>query len=197
MSQCKCKWIWVGLCQSLILYQGGDLFEKSGCPSVGSKGSGRGFANAIILYGLVASKQHKNHVLIVNQNVLDLFSSIFLIVDCTVRFFNVRLTGLLGYLLCTILMSDVLVWCGITGSTINLASITIERYLKVVHSVWSNNKLRNWMINSAAAFAWIFSAVFNLALMFPTTNVMDGACYPYMIVRHPLFLRPLFRHPIS
>ena len=31
--------------------------------------------NALILYALVASKQHKKHVLIVNQNALDLFSS--------------------------------------------------------------------------------------------------------------------------
>jgi len=33
--------------------------------------------NDLILYALVASKQHKKHALIVNQNALDLFSSFF------------------------------------------------------------------------------------------------------------------------
>jgi len=34
-------------------------------------------ANGMVLYALVASKQHKKHILIFNQNALDLFSSIF------------------------------------------------------------------------------------------------------------------------
>ena len=33
--------------------------------------------NGLVLYALVASKQHKKNVLIVNQNALDLFSSFF------------------------------------------------------------------------------------------------------------------------
>jgi len=115
-------------------------------------------ANSLILYGLVASKQHKKHVLIFNQNALDLFSSIFMTISSAVRLCNIRLTGSLGYWLCTILLSDALSWCGMTGSTINLASITVERYLKVVHPVWSKKKLRSWMIYSEAAFAWIGSA---------------------------------------
>ena len=36
--------------------------------------------NGLVLYALIASKQHKRHVLIVNQNVLDLFSSAMMVV---------------------------------------------------------------------------------------------------------------------
>jgi len=138
-------------------------------------------ANALILYGLVASKQHKKQVLVFNQNALDLFSCIFLIVSYSVRLCNIRLTGLLGYWLCMFLYSDVFIWTGILGSTINLASITVERYLKVVHAVWSKKKLRSWMIYSAAAFAWIGSAVYNFALVSMTAMVMDGRCYSHFI----------------
>jgi len=138
-------------------------------------------ANALILYGLVASKQHKKHVLIVNQNALDLFSSFFLIVSYAVKLCNIPLTGSLGYWLCMILRSEMLIWFGITGSTINLASITVERYLKVVHAVWSKKKLRGWMIYSAAAFAWIGSAVYNLVIVPMTVMVEDGICYSYFI----------------
>jgi len=138
-------------------------------------------ANALILYGLVASKQHKKLVLIFNQNALDLFTSIFLIISYAVRLCNIRLTGLLGYWLCMTVDRDVFIWTGITGSTINLASITVERYLKVVHAVWSKNKLRNWMIYSAAAFAWIGSAVYHFTLVAMTAMVIDGTCYAYFI----------------
>jgi len=145
---------------------------------IGSVGTA---ANSLILYGLVASKQHKKQVLIFNQNALDLFTCIFLIISNAVRFYNFRLTGLSGYWLCAMVRSEVLIWCGMTGSTINLASITVERYLKVVHPVWSKKKLRNWMIYSAAAFAWIGSAVYNLVLVTMTTMVIDGTCYGYTI----------------
>ena len=133
-------------------------------------------ANALILYALVASKQHKKHVLIVNQNALDLFSCIFLVVTYSVKLCNIVLSGWLGYWLCKLILTEVILWWGIVGSTINLATITIERYIKVVH----NYKLRNWMIYSAIAFAWIGSIVYMAILVFLTSTVINGVCYLYM-----------------
>ena len=135
--------------------------------------------NALILYALVASKQHKRHALIVNQNALDLFSSFFMVVTYSLKLCNIHLTGSVGYWLCTLILSESLIWCGTYGSVISLACITIERYLKVVHPVWSKNKLRNWMIYSAVAFSWIGSFVYNAPPLFLTTAVIDGVCYPY------------------
>ena len=100
-------------------------------------------ANALILYALVASKQHKTHVLVVHQNAVDLFTSISMIVTYTTRLCNINLSGSAGYWLCTIILSDCLIWLGTFASAINLAAITVERYLKVVYSVWSKNKLLN------------------------------------------------------
>ena len=138
-------------------------------------------ANALILYALVASKQHKKHVLIVHQNALDLFTCFFMIVTYSVKLCNIYLTGPAGYWLCTLLLSESLIWFGTYASVVNLAIVTIERYLKVVHSTWSKTKLRNWMVYSAMALAWIVSFVSNIAVAFPTSTVINGACYPYMI----------------
>jgi len=134
-------------------------------------------ANALILYALVASKQHKKHVLIVNQNVFDLFSSIFLVITYAMEICNIPLIGLLGYWVCMIILSDFLIWCGIIGSVINLAIITIERYLKVVHPFWSKKKLHRWVIYSAMAFAWIAAITKNAGVVFPTSALIDGVCY--------------------
>jgi len=141
-------------------------------------------ANSLILYALVVSKQHEKHVLVFNQNALDLFSCLFLVITYIVSRCNIYLFGLLGHWLCLILLCENLLWIGIHGSTINLAAVTVERYLKVVHAVWSKNKLRNWIIYSAAAFSWISSIVYNLAVNFTTSAVIDGVCYgPYGSVK--------------
>jgi len=136
--------------------------------------------NAVILYALVASKQHKKLLLIVHQNVLDIFSTFFIIIVYSLKLCNIYLTGSIGYWLCTLLFSESLIWWGTKASVINLAIITFDRYLKVVHAVWSRNNLRSWMIYLSMAFAWIVSFLSNVAVVFPTSAVIDGACYGYL-----------------
>jgi len=98
--------------------------------------------NGLVLYALFASKQHKKHVLIVNQNILDLFSSFSLIVTYGVQMFNIPLSGELGHWLCMMLLSEIHVWWSSSGSRINLAIVTIDRYLMVVHPMFSKRWLR-------------------------------------------------------
>ena len=64
-------------------------------------------ANGVITYAMIASKQHKKHLLIFNQNALDLFSCIFLAVTYPTKLIlNIPLTGSLGYWLCTLCYSS-------------------------------------------------------------------------------------------
>jgi len=129
--------------------RGVDFYFQCAVVVIGVVGT---IANALIIYALVASKQYKKHLLIINQNALDLYSCLFLVITYIVKLCNIHLSGTLGHWLCVIFFSENL-WCGIMGSIINLAAITVERYLKVVHAVWSKNKLHKWMIYSAAAFS--------------------------------------------
>jgi len=124
-------------------------------------------ANGLVLYALVASNQHRQHVLIVNQNALDLVTCLFVIIIYSVKLCNIYLTGSTGYWLCVLVLSESLWMATSMGSIVNLAAISVERYLKIVHLVWSKNKLRRWMINSAMAFAWISSVLCNLCVVFP------------------------------
>ena len=137
-------------------------------------------ANALILYALIASKQHKKLVLIANQNALDLFSCLFLAITYAVKLCNIQLTGWHGYWLCMLILDYNLLWCLTIGSVINLPIITVERYVKVVHSTWSKKKLKKWMIYSAAAFSWIFGFVYSNVLTFTTTDLVGGVCYGQM-----------------
>jgi len=137
-------------------------------------------ANALVLYAMVASGEHKKHVLILNQNALDFASCFFLVVTYAVILCNIPLTGTHGYWLCLSILGETLYWSPLLGSTINLATISIERYLKIVHSSWSKTRLSNRMIYAASAFAWIGSTVIIVAATFSTTKLVDGICYVNM-----------------
>ena len=173
-----------------------NVLSSGGSTMTSSSSSGAGFyfqyvvivigiagtaANALIVYAMVTSKVHKKQLLIFNQNVFDLCSCLLLIILHTLKVCNVYLTGTIGYWLCMIIYSDSLLWVSVNGSMINLMSITIERYIKVVHPRWSKRLLRMWVKRSAAAFAWIAGCVYNMALVFSTSAVIDGQCYGYWI----------------
>jgi len=74
-------------------------------------------------------------------------------------------------------ISEYPAYCGIVGSILNLAIITVDRYLKVVHNIWSKKWLRPRVIYSAMAFAWLASIIYHTVVYFPTTVVIDGVCY--------------------
>jgi len=63
-------------------------------------------ANGLVLYAMVASKQHRKQVLIFNLNVFDLCSCLLLVITFSLKLCNVHLTGRLGYWLCMLLLSD-------------------------------------------------------------------------------------------
>ena len=143
-------------------------------------------ANGLVLYALVASKQHKKHVLIFNQNVLDLVQCLFWVVQYSVRLSNINLDGTLGYWLCMLLLSDLCSWGAYVGSMINLAAISIERYLKVVHHAWAKVKFHNWMTYSTVAFVWICSPIIAVAVIFSTTALVNGVCFGRSVYKNPV-----------
>ena len=140
-------------------------------------------ANALILYAMVASKQHRKHVLVFNQNVCDFFSSLFLVITYAIKLCNIYLDGSAGYWFCMLFVSEYLFWSPVLASKTNLFFITIERYLKAVFPVWSKNNLRKWMIYVALALAWISSFVHTTPLTFLTSEVIDGVCNAYVVYK--------------
>jgi len=139
-------------------------------------------ANGLVLYALVASKQHNKHELIVNQNALDLYSCLFLVITYGLKLSNLYLSGSLGYWLCKFIYNESLLFAGIYSSSVNLMIISVDRYLKVVHSVWSKKHLRKWMTYAAIACTWIGGVIHQMPLGFQASTVIDGVCYGYVIL---------------
>jgi len=138
-------------------------------------------ANGLVLYALIASKQHKQHALIVNQNALDFYSCLLLVITYGLKLANIRLNGSCGYWLCMFILSESLLVSGSFGSSINLTLIAIDRYLKVCRNDWSKKNVRKWTIYVAMVFAWVSGFVYHMSLVFDTSVVIKGVCYAYVI----------------
>ena len=108
-----------------------------------------------------------------------------------------RYVGALGYWLCTTLYSELFVAYGMYGSRTNLGAITVERYLKVVHSVWSKKKLRSWMTHSAMAFSWLIGPVVLTSILFITSGVKDGVCSDFGFASKEMAMAYMIWHFLS
>jgi len=107
------------------------------------------FANGLVLSALAASKEINKelfNVLFVNQMSFDLYSSVMLVITFFMKLFPIRLSGALGYWLCVLFYGETILWFGLNGSMLNLAAITVERYVKIVYLVWYKNRFRPWMV---------------------------------------------------
>jgi len=141
-------------------------------------------ANAVVLYALIVhnARETKKRVvnwLIINQNLIDLCCCIAVVICVSVKISNIHLTGVLGYLLCAILINENAALCFINASVVNLVTITIERYLKIVHPFWSKKNLKHWMIYGAIVFSWIAGILAAGPMGFATSFVVDGRCMSF------------------
>ena len=143
-------------------------------------------ANALVLYALIVhraqeSKKRGVQLLIINQNLLDFCCCFTMVVCLCVGVSNIYLTGALGYLLCAIFINENVATCLLNASVINLMTLTIERYLKVVYPFWSKRNLKNWMIYAAIVFSWIAGILSMGPLGFVTSFVAEGTCLAFYL----------------
>ena len=92
---------------------------------------------------------------------------------------KIQISGTLGYFLCLIFINGTAGLCVLYGSIINLVSVTLERYLKVVHAIWSKTHLKRWMIHAAMAFSWIGGLATTIPVYVMMTRVENGYCAVY------------------
>jgi len=140
-------------------------------------------ANAVILYALFVhnageAKKRMVNWLIINQNLIDLCCCVTVVICLSVRVGNIQLVGALGYVLCTVFINENISLSFLNASVINLLTITVERYLKIVYPFWSKRNLKSWMIRAAMVFSWIAGILSISPISFLTTVMAEGACLP-------------------
>jgi len=144
-------------------------------------------ANALVLYALIVhnardTKKRMVNWLIINQNGIDLCCCFAIVVCLSVRVSNIYLTGALGYILCAVFINENAAMCFLNSSVINLVTITVERYLKIVYPFWSKRNLKSWMIIAAIVFSWIAGILSVAPLAVVTSLVSDGTCQAFQLM---------------
>jgi len=135
----------------------------------------------MIVHNARETKKRTVNWLIINQNLLDLTCCVLLVVTLSLRVSGIYWTGALGYIVCSLILSANSVYCVLNASVINLMSVTVERYLKVVYPFWSKKHLKDWMIKAAIVFSWVAGILSMGPLGFVTSVVVDGICFGYQV----------------
>ena len=99
--------------------------------------------NGLVLLTILRFRELRTitNVFIINQSVIDMTSSIFLIALFVVPNPDVPKQPALAGLVCSLWNSRYIFWASVISSTFNLVVVTIERYLAVVYPAFYRNKM--------------------------------------------------------
>lgn len=115
------------------------------------------------------------NVLLINQLTIDTFSCLMIVLSHGISYISVYPVDTWGLLYCVTVQSQQLVWIGLNSSDINLVIITIERYIKIVHSIWHKTHFKIWMAYIGCALSWL-SGILTFISGLVGVYLSDGQC---------------------
>jgi 7 transmembrane receptor (rhodopsin family) len=137
-----------------------------------------------VIFVLIQHKKKMMNELLINQLIIDFYSCLMTIPTYVISLCNIYYSETPGYILCITFNSETLMWIGLSSSPINLTVIAVERYIKIVHSIWHKNHWRPCMAYCGCALPWASGVGFNLVVAVLTTSVSSGYC----IVEFPTYI---------
>ncbi len=154
---------------------------------------GNGFVLVVLLNSREMRKNITN-IFIFNQSVIDLITSLFLIVNFpTTANVSPQLAGERGEVYCRLWYSQLFFWCSICTSTYNLVAITIHRYIEVVHPIKYKNKFTKSRAYQMIVLVYIWGFGYSMLFIISTMRVVKGEC---MAVWHQPILEKKLNHVI-
>ena len=144
-------------------------------------------ANLYVLLALLLSKNSRAsniNVFITHQTILDLTSCAFLFLSLVLEGVDyAELDPSLALFVCWFFGAHAITVAAGNASVCGLVIITIERYVKIVHSVAYRNRYRPWMTRAGIIIPWIFGILTNFV---PTTaRPYDKSC-PRQMQQEPI-----------
>ena len=132
--------------------------------------------NAWVLVVLCYSKKLKTRAyypLLMNQTVTDFLASASLILNYTVRMFDVRFYSLTDAdVYCRLFEAETFSKPPLYASTFNLIVFTVERYLRVVFPIFYRNSMTRKVILILALGTWAFAPAFFVPYVASNTTVI-------------------------
>jgi len=136
--------------------------------------------STVVLYIMLtlSSRSKTTNILIINQLVLDTMCCLFIVVTESVGYTIRNHPGPLRLFECYIFQGGFINLSRLAGSITNLVLITLEQYVKIVYSIYHRKYFRKGMVYLAVIIAWVSGVLQNI-VVFWTSGVGEGFCYPY------------------
>ena len=117
------------------------------------------------------------NILVLNQSCIDLMAAVCIMLTSMRTSVAHDLCGTVGEIYCILWLSDLPLWSFLISSSYSLVVLTVERYVAVVHPILHHNSFskRTFLIMGAAS--WFPGLINILALLVPSSGVIDGRCY--------------------
>ncbi|XP_077988206.1 trace amine-associated receptor 1-like [Glandiceps talaboti] len=144
--------------------------------TIGSLGVVGNFLVCFVFSRLKKQLSTFTKVFIFNQSAIDLATSVaFLIRKCSPRI--VVPADFSGDLYCMFWKSGFVSWSLLMASSLNLTTLTLERYLAVIHPVMHRNRVTRKKVSIAILFIWVIPFLLELFWAFANFNSGRGGCY--------------------
>ena len=130
----------------------------------------------LVLLGYGRLRYRPSAMLVIHQTVTDAICSAFLLLVNIIYFtLEGKLKDTWGDFVCRVLINELLFWIAFTASSLSLVSITLERYLVVVHPVFHRNHFTKRVVVLSVVLNWVFAVIFLVPLGL-IVKVEHGMC---------------------
>ena len=133
----------------------------------------------IVVINFRAMRSKNINLLALNQSVIDMLASALITSNTHIDNDEHR-DGAWGVFVCLFWIEAIPMWSLLMASTINIVSITLERYIAIVHPIRYHNsskRLKRRLTVVAMVITWMVGFGFNAAITSTTTVVRDHRCH--------------------
>ena len=139
--------------------------------------------NSVAIFILTSSvkiRKSRSYVLLMNQCLLDLTGTLFMITYLPFKYFGhwSSMTGIWDLILCHVIYSQLYVSIPIFSSSYNLVAMSVERMISVVWPVFHKVKCTRRLTLIVAVSSWMFGSGIATALALPVNGINPAKrCY--------------------
>ena len=178
-----CKVTDVDQLQQLTLAPFNEVVTRVAYIVIGSVGLLDNLLVILVIFNYTTMRKKMTNIFIINQSIIDAVASFFIIMQGTIEVDGYDMTRgtIHDEFVCHVWLARVPLWSMLMSSTYNLVCLTFERYLEIVHPVYHKVNFSQTKAVIAIACVWCCGPVYNFAYLLPTSEIINGVCYPFII----------------
>lgn len=153
-----------------------DKLTKAIYLAIGSVGIVGNGLTLLVLLSFSNKTKRWTIMLIINQTILDLFTSCILLLQYALPLYDRVFDTVADSFYCKIWLARRLLFMGIHSSTYNLVALTIERYISVVYPIKHKNSFKLIHVVLMIVATWFFGFLFDVCWGSAATMISNGKC---------------------